>query len=62
MPMFTIRYDLTERTVQDIDIEADSLEEAKRLVEEYEFDNSEQREVTSYEWSLDNVRTPEDDK
>lgn len=61
MAVFTIRYDLTERTVQDIDIEADSLEEAKRLVEEYEFDNSEQREVTSYEWSLDNVRTPGDD-
>lgn len=61
MPLFTIRYDLTERTVQEIDVEADSLEEAKRLVGEYEFDNSDQREITSYEWSLDNVRTKEDD-
>ncbi|SKB63055.1 hypothetical protein [Sphingopyxis flava] len=61
MPVFTIRYDLTERTVQEVDIEADTLDEAKRIVEEYEFDNSDQREVTSYEWSLDNVRTKEDD-
>jgi hypothetical protein len=56
MPKFTIRYDLTERTVQEVEIEADSLEEAKRVVEEYEFDNSEAREVSSLEWSLDNVR------
>ena len=61
MATFTIRYDLTERTVQEIEVEADTLEDAKRIVEEYEFDNSEQREVTSLEWSLDNVRTPEDD-
>jgi hypothetical protein len=58
--MFTIEYDLTERTVQQIDIKADSLEDAKRLVEEYEFDNSEAREVNSLEWSLDNVREPQE--
>ena len=46
---------------QEIDVEADSLEEAKRLVEEYEFDNSEAREVSSLEWSLDNVRTREEE-
>lgn len=62
MPIFTIRYDLTERTVQDIDIEADSLEEAKRLVEQYEFDNALQREIAAHEWSLDNVRTKGDDE
>ena len=62
MPMFTIRYDLTQRTVQEIDVEADSLEEAKRLVEEYEFDNSESREVNSLEWSIDNVHEPEEEE
>jgi len=56
MAKFTIRYDLTERTVQEIDIEADSLEEAIRLIESYEFDNSDQYQVESLEWSIDNVR------
>jgi hypothetical protein len=56
MPKFTIRYDLIERTVQEVEIEAESLEEAKRVVEEYEFDNSEAHEISSLEWSLDNVR------
>lgn len=60
MPKFTVRYDLTERTVQEIEIEADSFEEAKRVVEEYEFDNSDQREISSLEWSIDNVRSPRD--
>lgn len=61
MPTFTIRYDLTERTVQEVDINADSLEEAKDLVATYNFDNGHQREITSYEWSIDNVRTKADD-
>lgn len=56
MPKFRIRYDLTERTVQEVVIEADSAEEAKRVVEEYEFDNSGQNMVSSHEWSLDNVQ------
>lgn len=62
MPKFALRYDLTERTVQEVEIEADNLDEAKRLVEEYEFDNSEGREVTSLEWLIDNVREPGDDR
>lgn len=61
MPKFTLRYDLTQRTVQEIDIEAESLDEAKRIVEEYEFDTSDQREITSLEWSLDSVREASSD-
>lgn len=56
MPVFVIQYVATERTLYEIDIEADSLEEAIRLVEEYEFDTSEAVEVSSFEWSIDNVR------
>lgn len=56
MPMFTIRYDLTERTVQEIDIEAEDLADAIAAVATYEFDNSNQRQVESHEWSIDNVR------
>lgn len=56
MPLYTIRYDLTERTVQEVDIEAASLAEAIGFVEEYEFDNIDAHEVFSLEWSLDNVR------
>lgn len=62
MPLYTIRYDATERTVEDVDIEAESLDEAKRIVREYEFDNGNASFVTSYEWSLSNIRTPEDDR
>lgn len=56
MPKFTIRMEVTERTVQEIEIEAETAAEAVRLVEEYEFDNSEAHEVDSIEWSVDNVK------
>lgn len=61
MPKFTLRYDLTERTVQEIEVEAESLDEAKSIVEQYEFDNSDQREIESLEWSIDRVRSPEEE-
>lgn len=56
MPKFTIEHEVTERTVQRVVIEADTPEEALRLVEEYEFDNSESWEVDSIEWSLQNAK------
>lgn len=56
MPKFTIEHEVTERTVQRVEIEADTPEEALRLVEEYEFDNSESWEVDSIEWSLQNAK------
>lgn len=55
MPKFTIRYDLIERTLREIDIEANSLEEAKRIVEEYRIEFDDGREVESIEWSISNV-------
>lgn len=56
MPKFVIEHEVTERTVQRVEIEADTPEEALRLVEEYEFDNSESWEVDSIEWSLQNAK------
>lgn len=56
MPKFTVEHEVTERTVQRVVIEADTPEEALRLVEEYEFDNSESWEVDSIEWSLQNAK------
>ncbi len=56
MPKFTIEHEVTERTVQRVEIEADTPEEALRLVEEYEFNNSESWEVSSIEWSLQNAK------
>ena len=57
MATYTLRFDMTERTVQEIDIEANSLDEAKRLVREYEFDNGHAWQIDCLEWSVDNVRT-----
>lgn len=53
MSLFTVRYVLTERTIQEIEIEADSQDEAKDLVDSYDFDNSTARHIKSLEWSLD---------
>lgn len=52
MAEYTIEYTKTERTRERITIEADSPEEALRVVEEYEFDNSESWETDSLEWSV----------
>jgi hypothetical protein len=56
MTEFTLLLDVTERTVEQITIEADNLEEAIKLVEEYNFDNSECQFLRSLEWSAENVR------
>lgn len=56
MPRFNLLIDVTERTVQRVTIEADTLSEAICMVEEYEFDNSECEFVESLEWTIDNVR------
>lgn len=55
MAKFTIEYTVTEVTRQRIVIEADSVEEAIEAVETYEFDNSDQWQVDSLQWSIDNV-------
>ena len=55
MPFFTIEYVRTERTRRQALIEADTQEEAIRLVEEYESDDSEASEVDSLEWSISDV-------
>lgn len=52
MAHYTIEYTKTERVRERIIIEADSPEEALRVVEEYEFDNSNAWETDSLEWSL----------
>ena len=56
MTTFTISYTVTERTIRTVEIEAETLEEAIKDVEEYNFDNSEATEVSSLEWSLDDVQ------
>lgn len=55
MPKFFVDYTKTQVTRERVVIEAESQEEAVRLVEEYEFDNSEAWEIESIEWSIDNV-------
>lgn len=52
MPAFIIEYTKTERTRERITINAETAEEARELVEEYNFDNSESWEVDSLEWSV----------
>lgn len=63
MPTFTIEMTVTEITRQSIDVEAESAEEALRLVEEYEIDNSTAIQIGSFEWSISdaviNNREPE---
>lgn len=52
MAEYIIEYTKTERTRERIAIEADSPEEAMRVVEEYEFDNCDSWETDSIEWSI----------
>ena len=59
MPKFTIQYEAIERTIEHIDIEAETAEEAKRMVEEYEFDNGHGSLQSSLEWSVENVEVVE---
>ena len=55
MAKFLIEYTKTEITRERVWIEADSVAEAVRVVEEYEFDNSEAYEVDSLRWELGDV-------
>ena len=55
MPWFTVDYTCTERTRQRVYIEAESESEARRVAEEYEFDNSQAFQVDSLEWSVSDV-------
>jgi len=59
MPKFTISMEVTERTVEEIEIEADTAAEALQMVEEYQFDNSNTRFVDSIEWSIQNAKLKE---
>ena len=66
MPEFVVHYTATEVTREEVIIEAETEEEAQRIVEEYEFDNSAACVVTSFECSIEDVevtgRLPEDKK
>jgi hypothetical protein len=65
MPQFLIEYTKTEVTRERVWIEADSPAEALRVVEEYEFDNSESYEVDSLRWEISDAEvqgeTPDED-
>lgn len=50
MAEYIIEYTKTERVRERIAIDADSPEEALRIVEEYEFDNCDSWETDSIEW------------
>ena len=55
MKTFIIQYTVTERTREQIEIVAETAEEAIHLVEEYEFDNSGSNFLESLEWSVSDV-------
>ena len=55
MAKYLIEYTRTEIVKERVVIEADSQEEAVRLVEEYEFDNSESYETDSLRWEVSDV-------
>ena len=55
MAKYLIEYTRTEIVKERVVIEADSQEEAVRLVEEYEFDNSESYETDSLHWEVSDV-------
>ena len=52
---FSVSMTVTEVTIQNIGIEAETEEEARRIVEEYEFDNSQCVETDSLEWTVSAV-------
>jgi hypothetical protein len=52
---FTVQLSVTERSLQRVQVEADTPEEAIRLVEEYEVDNSHFNQIDCLEYSYDNV-------
>lgn len=52
---FSVSMTVTEVTIQNIAIEAETEEEARAIVEEYNFDNSECTQTDSLEWSVSAV-------
>jgi hypothetical protein len=59
MPQILIEYTKTEVTRERVWIEADSPAEALRVVEEYEFDNSDAYEVDSLRWEISDASVHE---
>jgi len=55
MAMHLIQYTRTEVTQNRVFVEADSLAEAVALVEEYEFDDSNEYQVQSFENTVSDV-------
>ena len=55
MKRFVVQYTATDITREEVIIEAESAEEAQRIVEEYEFDNSDSRQVECFEFSVSDV-------
>jgi len=55
MAKFLIEYIAIEKTRQRIEVEADTAEEARQIVEEYNFDNSESWETDCLTWEIDEV-------
>ena len=52
---FVLRYALTQSTVEEVVVEAESAVEAQRIVEEHEFDTSDSRQVECFEFSVSDV-------
>ena len=52
MPEFVVHYTATEVTREEVIIEAETEEEAQRVVEEYEFDNSASNSIASSKWEV----------
>lgn len=56
MPTFKIRYTVIEQSAFEVSVEAGTEEEAIRLVEEYEIDDTEAKQVgTTGRYERDNV-------
>lgn len=56
---YLVEMTVTERTRQRVMVEADSAEEAERLVEEYEIENDTFEQFDSLEWSISDVSARE---
>jgi hypothetical protein len=55
MPQFTLEYTVTERTRQRMTVEADTADEAIRLLAEYEIDETDNWQTDSLEYSIGDV-------
>lgn len=55
MAKYTVSMMVTERTRQEIEVEASCSQEALDIVENYDFDNSLTVEMESLEWSVSDI-------